>query len=64
MDPPFDVLSLLKPRGYMFGGFEAGGDWSARFGQHEGIKRYAVTTGQGWLAVEGAPEAVRLTAGE
>ncbi len=60
MDPLSDVLSLLKPRSYMFGGFEAGGDWAIQFGQHNGIKCYAVTMGECWLTVEGVPEPVRL----
>ena len=60
MDPLSDVLSLLKPRSYMFGGFEAGGDWAIQFGQHSGIKCYAVVSGECWLTVEGVPEPVRL----
>src|SRR5271170_4255409 len=64
MDPLSDVLSLLKPRSYMFGGFDAGGDWSIRFGNYEGIKCYAVVSGECWLSVEGVPEAVRLKTGD
>ncbi|HVJ55152.1 MAG TPA: AraC family transcriptional regulator [Aliidongia sp.] len=64
MDPLSDVLSLLKPRSYMFGGFEAGGDWSIHFGQHAGIKCYAVASGQCWLSVEGVAEAVLVKTGD
>jgi AraC-like DNA-binding protein len=64
MDPLSDVLSLLKPRSYMFGGFDAGGEWSIRFGQYEGIKCYAVGSGECWLSVEGVPDAVRVTTGD
>ena len=31
MDPLSDVLSLLKPRTYVSGGFDLGGDWSIQF---------------------------------
>jgi AraC-like DNA-binding protein len=64
MDPLSDVLSLLKPRSYMSGGFDAGGEWSIRYPQHEGIKCYAVVSGQCWLSVEGVPDAVRLKTGD
>jgi AraC-like DNA-binding protein len=64
MDPLSDVISLLEPQSYRVGGFDAGGDWSIRFGAHEGIKCYAVTSGQGWLAVEGVGEPVLLKAGD
>ncbi len=64
MDPLSDVLSLLKPRSYMFGGFDAGGEWSIQFPQHEGIKCYAVVSGQCWLFVEGVPDAVCLKTGD
>jgi AraC-like DNA-binding protein len=64
MDPLSDVLSLLKPRSYMSGGFDVGAPMAIRFGPHEGIKCYAVVSGQGWLAVEGAGEPVRLGAGD
>jgi len=64
MDPLSDVLSLLKPRSYMSGGFDVGGQLSVQFPKHEGIKCYALVSGQCWLSVEGVPEAVRLTAGD
>jgi hypothetical protein len=34
------------------------------FPQHEGIKCYAVVSGQCWLSVEGVPDAVHLKAGD
>jgi AraC-like DNA-binding protein len=64
MDPLSGVLSLLKPHNTMCGGFDVGGEWSFQFPQHEGIKCYAVVSGQCWLAVEGVPEAVHLKTGD
>ena len=64
MDPLSDVLSLLKPRSYISGGFEVGGDMAIQFPKHQGIKCYAVLAGQCWLSVEGVPDAVLLGAGD
>jgi AraC-like DNA-binding protein len=64
MDPLSDVLSLLKLRSYASGGFEAGGDWSIRFGAHEGIKFYAAISGECWLSVEGVRDAVHVEPGD
>ena len=64
MDPLSDVLSLLKPHSYMAGGYDTGGEWSIQFPQHEGIKCYALVSGQCWLSVEGVREPVRLTSGD
>jgi len=64
MDPLSDVLSLLRPRAYRAGVFDLGRDFCIRFPEHEGIKYTAVVSGQCWLAVEGVPGAVRLTAGD
>jgi AraC-like DNA-binding protein len=64
MDPLSDVLSLLKLRSYMCGGFDLGGELSMQFPRHEGIKCYALVSGQCWLSVDGVPEAAHLTAGD
>jgi AraC-like DNA-binding protein len=64
MDPLSDVLSLLKPRSYSSGGFDVGGELSVQFPQHEGIKCYALVSGQCWLSVDGVPDAVRLETGD
>ncbi len=64
MDPLSDVLSLLKVRSYMAGGFDVGGEFSVRFGPHDGIKCYAVVSGYCWLSVESVPDAARLETGD
>ena len=64
MDPLSDVLSLLRPRSYMVGGFDAGAPWSIRFGAHQGIKCYAVAAGEGWLSMDGVADPVRLGTGD
>jgi AraC-like DNA-binding protein len=64
MDPLSDVLSLLKPRSYSAGGYEVDGDTAIQWPKHQGIKCYAVVSGQCWLSVEGVPDAVLLTAGD
>ena len=64
MDPLSDVLSLLKPRSYVSGGFDVGGAMCVQFARHEGIKCYAVVSGQCWLSVEGVPDAAQLTTGD
>ncbi len=64
MDALSDVISFLELRSYRVGGFEAGGDWSIRFGAYEAIKCYAVTSGACWLAVEGDGEPVHLQQGD
>ena len=64
MDPLSDVLSLLKPRSYSSGGFDAGGDWSILYPQHEGMKCFAVVSGECWLAIDGVPDAVHIQAGD
>ena len=64
MDPLSDVLSLLKPRSYSSGGFDAAGEWSVQFARYDGVKCYAVVSGECWLLVEGVPDSLRLRAGD
>jgi len=64
MDPLSDVLSLLRPHNYMVRGFDVAGPWAIRVGAHEGIKCYAMVSGEGWLTVEGVTDPVRLQAGD
>jgi AraC-like DNA-binding protein len=64
MDPLSDILSLLKPQSYSAGGFPVDGDLAIQFPKHQGIKCYAVVSGQCWLSVEGVPDPVLLTTGD
>src|SRR6202789_672902 len=64
MDPLSDVLSLLKPQSYAAGGYEVHGDTAIQFPRHQGIKCYAVVSGQCWLAVDGVPDPARLKTGD
>jgi AraC-like DNA-binding protein len=64
MDPLSDVLALLKLHTYMVGGFDLAGKWSVQFGRYEGIKCYALVSGECWLVVEGVSEPVRLATGD
>jgi AraC-like DNA-binding protein len=64
IDPLSDVLSIIKPRTYVAGGFNMGGDWSVRFNSHDGIKCFAVVSGSCWLTVDGESEPIRLEEGD
>jgi len=64
MDPLSEVLALMKPQPYVAGGFAVLGDMAIHFPKHQGIKCYAMLTGQCWLVVEGVPEPVPLRAGD
>jgi len=64
VDPLSDVLSMLKPRTYVAGGFDLGGEWSIQYEPHKGVKYYALDSGAAWLAVEGQVDPVRLEAGD
>ncbi|MVA37778.1 AraC family transcriptional regulator [Agrobacterium vitis] len=64
VDPLSDVLSLLKPRTYVAGGFDLGGNWSIQFSVHSGVKYFALVQGSAWIAVEGESNPMRLEAGD
>jgi AraC-like DNA-binding protein len=64
MDPLSDVLSLLKLRSYVSGGLDVSGELAVRFPKHQGIKCYALLSGQCWLSVEGIRDPVLLAAGD
>ena len=64
MDPLSEVLSLLKPRSYASGGLDAGGAWGIQYPRYDGIKCYAVVSGECWLSVEGIAAPVRLQTGD
>ena len=63
MDPLSDVLWLLKPESVVSGGFQVADDVAVSFPKHEGIKFYAVLSGQCWLSIEGA-DPLLLTTGD
>ena len=62
MDPLSDVLSLLKPRSYLSGGFR----WVATWPSNSPKPKDPVqaVSGQCRLSVEGVPNAVLLTTGD
>jgi len=63
-DPLSDVLSLLESRSYAAGGFPLGAALAVRFPSHDGVKCYALVSGECWLSVEGVAEPFLLTAGD
>jgi AraC-like DNA-binding protein len=62
-DPLSGVLSLLRLRGYMSGGVDAGGEWAFGFDGDGVFRCVAVASGCCWLVVD-SMEAVRLEAGD
>ncbi len=64
MDPLSEVLSLLKLKSYVSGGFFIDPNMGFDFPSYQGIKCYAVGSGSCWLSVQGVPDAVLITAGD
>lgn len=64
IDPLSDVISLLKPQTYVSSGFEIPDDLAIQFPKHEGIKFYALVSGQCWLSAGSEPRAILISAGD
>ncbi len=64
MDPLSRLLILLNPRTYNCGGLDLGAASAIHFPRHDGLKCYAVISGEAWLSVDGVPDFVHLRAGE
>lgn len=64
MDPLSEVLSLLKLKTYISGGFQVDAGTGLEFQRQKGIKCYAVISGTCWVSVEGVPSAVLIRAGD
>ena len=64
MDPLSQILILLNPRTYNCGGLDLGTGSAIQFSKHDGLKCYAVVSGEAWLSVDGASGPVHLQAGE
>ncbi len=63
-DPLSDVLSLLKPKNYMSGGIDCGGEWSLYFTALHITRCFAIASGSCWLAMDGVSDPVHLIAGD
>ncbi len=63
-DPLSEILSSLKARTYVAGGYDFGGNWSIQYDMHDGIKCFAVVAGQCWLEVDGHLEPIQLHVGD
>ncbi len=64
MDPLSQLLSLLKPESYVTGGVVLDPGLAVQWPSHDGIKCYAVVSGECWLSVENVADPIRLTAGD
>lgn len=64
MDPLSDVLSLLKPKSYVFRGLDAAGQWCLRYPSLEGVRCYMIVSGACWLIVDGYKGPVHLVTGD
>ena len=64
MDPLSEVLSLLKLKSYLSGGFRVDDEVGFEFQRYQGIKCYSVSSGSCWLSVEDVSDAVLIKEGD
>ena len=64
MDPLSEVLSLLRLREFVSGGFVVPASSGLDFQAHKGVKCYAITSGVCWLLIESATELLQLKSGD
>jgi AraC-like DNA-binding protein len=64
MDPLSDVLSLVKIQNHWSERFQWGEEWCLDFALHEGVRIYAVLSGECCLSVEGVRKPVKGKAGD
>ena len=64
MDPLSEVLSLLKLKSYMSGGFVLDAGSSYAIPAYKGVKCYTPLSGSCWLSIAGSSEPVLMQAGD
>lgn len=64
IDPLSEVLSFLKARTCVAGGYDFGGNWSIQYDMHDGIKCFAVVAGRCSLEVDAGVEPIQLQVGD
>ena len=64
MDSMSEVVSVFKLQSCVGAGFDNGGEWSFQFDRYNGIKCFALVSGQCWLRAEGLPQALHLQTGD
>ncbi|MGN6581247.1 MAG: AraC family transcriptional regulator [Bordetella sp.] len=64
LDPLSSILSLLRPRSYMFRAIDAAGDWSLQFPGIDGLRCYALLSGSCWLVIDDHDGPIRLESGD
>lgn len=64
MDMLSQLLSLLRPESYVSGGVMIAPESSVQWPFHDGVKCYAIVSGECWLSVEGSTHPLKLQKGD